>query len=64
MDVYEAEFESSTMVKVEDILDALRPFENEAAFQEAVTASLARSLGCKVTTIGEHSGVKTVVVAP
>jgi hypothetical protein len=64
LDVYEAEFESSHTIKVEDILEAVRPFESGRMFQEDLTVSLARTLGCKVTTIGDHSGVKTTVIAP
>lgn len=63
-DVYEAEFESAATIQVEDILEAVRPFESGRMFQENLTASLARTLACKVTTIGYHSGVKTVVIAP
>jgi hypothetical protein len=63
-DVYEAEFESAATIKVEDILEAVRPFEAGQMFQEDLTASIARTLGCKVTTTGYHSGVKTVVIAP
>lgn len=63
-DVYEAEFESATVLKVEDILEAARPFESGQMFQEDLTASLARTLACRVTTTGYHSGVKTVVIAP
>jgi hypothetical protein len=63
-DVYQAEFESPTMIKVEDILAAVLPFETRATFQEDLTATLARQLGCKVTTKGSHSGVETTAVAP
>jgi hypothetical protein len=63
-DVYRAEFESSTMIKVEDILAAVQPFQTNAAFQEDLTATLARQLGCQVKTIGWHSGVETIAVAP
>lgn len=63
-DVYTTTIESPRTVKVEDILEAVRPFETAQMFQEDLTASLARSLGVKVVTIGYHSGVKTVVEAP
>jgi hypothetical protein len=63
-DVYQSEFESAVTIKVEDILEAVRPFESGRMFQEDLTASLARTLGCKVTTRGYHSGVETVIVAP
>lgn len=63
-DAYWAEFESSVLVKVEDILAAVAPFSDKKVFQEDMTRSLARTLGCKVTTTGMHSGVLTVVSAP
>lgn len=63
-DIYEAEFENSSTIKVEDILSVTRSLEGGKMFQEDLTASLARALSCKVTTTGYHSGVKTVVIAP
>ena len=63
-DVYDAVFESDDLIKVEAILDAVRAYATIKAFQEDVTRSLARTLGCQVTTIGYHSGVLTEVIAP
>lgn len=63
-DTYAATFESSTMIKVEDILEAVRRFASEPSFQESLTSSLARVLNCKVTTMGWHSGVAVEVIAP
>lgn len=63
-DVYEATFESDDTIRCEDILAAIGKWATEAAYQEQITADLARSLRCKVTTIGYHSGVKTTVIAP
>ncbi len=63
-DVYDAVFESDDTIRCEDILAAVGRFATEKAYQEAITADLARDLRCKVTTVGYHSGVKTTVVAP
>lgn len=63
-DVYEAMFESHDTIRCEDILDAIGKYATEKAYQEIITADLARKLRCRVTTIGYHSGVKTTVVAP
>lgn len=63
-DTYQAEFESPSIIKVEDIIAAISVLVEAKAFQEDITESLARNLGCKVTTIGMHSGVLTTVVAP
>ncbi len=63
-DVYDAVFESDDLIKVESIIDAVRAYDTQAAFQEDITRSLARILGCRVSTIGYHSGVRTEVFAP
>jgi len=63
-DVYEATFESDDTIRCEEILAAIGKLATERVYQEAITASLARDLRCKVTTVGYHSGVKTTVVAP
>jgi hypothetical protein len=63
-DTYLAVFESSQLIKVEEIIDAVKPYEVTQTLQEDLTGSLARLLGCRVTTIGYHSGVLTEVIAP
>ena len=63
-DVYEATFESHDTIRCEDILMAVGKYATEKAYQEVITADLARTLRCRVTTVGYHSGVKTTVVAP
>lgn len=63
-DIYEATFTSEETIKCEDILEAIAPYAVEKAFQEQITADLARKLRCKVQTVGYHSGIKTTVVAP
>jgi hypothetical protein len=63
-DVYDAVFESDDLIKVEDIIDAVRAYDTVVAFQEDITRSLARKFGCRVTTVGYHSGIRTEVEAP
>lgn len=63
-DVYEATFESDDTIRCEAILDAIGKYATEKAYQEVITAELARELRCRVTTIGYHSGVRTTVIAP
>ncbi len=63
-DFYVVTVESRRTVMVEDILAAIKEWENEKAYQEDITAALSRALGCTVTTVGWHSGVKTTVTAP
>lgn len=58
LDRYELRVETTRLVKVEDILAAVDALP-EKAFQEDITTTLAAKLGCQVTTIGYHSGVKT-----
>lgn len=63
-DSYLTEIDSPSIIQVETILREILYLGSEPKFQEDLTASLARSFGCKVTTTGYHSGIKTVVVAP
>lgn len=63
-DVYEATFISDDTIMCERILEATRGWATVKAFQETMTADLARELRCKVITVGYHSGVKTTVEAP
>lgn len=63
-DVYDATFESDDTIRCEDILSAIGRWATEKAYQETITAELARSLRCRVTTVGYHSGIKTTVSAP
>lgn len=62
LDTYEAAFETETLVKVEDILAAVAALPSPA-FQEDITQRLAAVLGCRVTTVGYHSGVRTTCSA-
>lgn len=63
-DVYDATFISDDTVQVERILEAVAKYATEKAYQEVITADLARELRCRVITVGYHSGVKTTVEAP
>lgn len=58
LDRYELRVETNRMVKVEDILAAIEALP-EKAYQEELTLKLAAQLGCVVTTVGYHSGIKT-----
>lgn len=57
-DTYQVIVEANRMVKVEDILTAVTSIPDRT-FQEDITQTLAAVLGCGITTIGYHSGVKT-----
>ena len=61
-DTYQVTVEASRVVKVEDILAAVAAVP-DWLFQEDITETLAASLGCGVTTVGYHSGVKTTCSA-
>lgn len=61
-DTYEVMIETSTIVKAEDILAAVKGLP-QPSLQEDITQGLAAALGCRVTTIGYHSGVKTTCSA-
>jgi hypothetical protein len=61
-DRYELRVETAHLVKVENILAAIEALP-EKAFQEDITLALAAKLGCRVTTIGNHSGVRTTCIA-
>lgn len=62
VDVYEVIVRTGRLVKVEDILAAVKDCTGEPVFQEALTERLAAVLRCEVETRGWHKGVRTVVV--
>ena len=62
IDTYAIRIKARRVVKVEDILAAISELP-QPLFQEEITRRLAARLGCRVTTIGFHSGVKTTCVA-
>ena len=61
-DRYQLVVQATWLIKVEDILAAVKALP-EKAFQEDITTELATKLGCHVTTTGYHSGVKTTCTA-
>ena len=61
-DSYQVIVETNRAVNVEDILVAVRTMPDRM-LQEDITQALAAALGCGVTTIGYHSGVKTTCQA-
>ena len=61
-DLYELRVETTRTIKVESILAAVAALPKKA-FQEEITTTLAAALGCRVTTIGFHKGVKTTCCA-
>lgn len=62
-DVYDATVEARRVIRVEDIIEAVRELTAEPDYQENITAALARRLGATVTTVGYHSGIRTEVTA-
>lgn len=61
-DTYVATFEANRLIKVEDILEAIKGLPTKL-YQEQITQYLAAKLDCRVVTIGYHSGVKTTCSA-
>jgi len=59
-DVYRVRVRRRGVIPVEAILAAAKEATKEKAFQENITQALHRALACEVTTVGWHSGVKTV----
>src|SRR5215831_11952034 len=61
-DEYNATLESPHQIMCERIVEVVRSFETVKQTQEQITEAIAIALGCKVTTVGYHSGVRTTVV--
>jgi heterodisulfide reductase subunit C len=60
-DVYDCMVRVRRMLPVEEILAAVKDATQKPAYQDDITLALHRTLACEVTTVGEHSGVKTTV---
>lgn len=60
IDHYELVVECKRVIEVEKILAEVARVQGQSLYQEEVTQHLAKRLKAKVTTIGFHSGVKTV----
>ena len=65
LDIYEVTITHDSMVQVEEILAAISAIDSTGPpiYQEHLTQMLADRLGATVTTVGFHSGVRTVAVA-
>lgn len=61
LDEYEVIVKTERLIKVEAILTETEHYKEIAAYQEDICKSLSEKLGCEVTLIGIHSGVKTEV---
>ena len=61
IDRYTVTVEATRIVPVEDILAAIAALP-EPLFQEEITVRIAIAIGCKVTPVGYHSGVRTTCV--
>jgi len=57
-DIYDVTFITRRFIKVEDIAAAVKDIPSPV-FQEMMTQQLADKLGCKVRSVGYHSGIKT-----
>lgn len=62
LDLYHTRIESEVIIQAEVILAEVRRFP-EPIFQEELTVALARALGARVTTVGNHYGIKTTCSA-
>jgi len=62
LDRYDVVISVRRTLPVEDILSAVEALPSKA-FQEDITARLAKVLGARVTTRGVHSGIVTTCTA-
>lgn len=62
-DTYEVTIETTRIIPVERILEAVAGVGDRKLYQEAAAVELARALGARVTLLGEHSGVETLCEA-
>jgi len=64
-DRYEFLIESESIIQVEKIVEFFRENAGKReVFQETLTNHCAVTLGARVTSVGWHSGVRVVCVAP
>ncbi len=63
-DVYILTLESHDPIRVETIVQMADRLTAHPVLQEDMTRDFARNLGCTVTSVGYHSGVRTTVVCP
>jgi hypothetical protein len=57
-DSYDVTVTTMKIIKVEDIIAAIDAIQ-WPVFQEEMTQQLADNLGCRVRSVGYHSGIKT-----
>lgn len=62
-DIYEAEFATHDLIRVEDIQSAIERHTAEPIYQEHLTQRLADEVGCEVTTTGRHGQFTTTCKA-
>jgi hypothetical protein len=60
-DRYLAVAESNKILFCEDVVAEVEKLKNTETPQETLTENLSRALGCTVTTVGYHSGIKVSV---
>ena len=58
-DTYDVTVTTRKIIKVEDIIEAINSIQ-WPVFQEEMTQQLADRLGCRVRSVGYHSGIKTM----
>jgi hypothetical protein len=64
-DIYSFIIESESIIEVEKILAFFKANAGKTSvFQEVLTNACAVCLGARVTSIGWHSGVKVICLAP
>lgn len=62
-DTYSVVIETTRVITVEDIRKELDRLSFLKMYQEDFTISLARGLGARVMSAGEHSGIRTTCTA-
>ena len=63
LDHYDLTIESPHQIYVEEIIAFLKTCGGKEETQEQITGTIATKFGCRVVTVGYHSGVKTTVTA-
>ena len=65
IDVYEFTLESQNILLCESINAFFKANAGKRrVYQEALTKSAATALGCRVTSVGHHSGIRVTCVSP
>ena len=61
-DVYQCKVTARRVIQVESIIAAAAAESKDPIYQEDLCMALHRSLACRVSLVGYHSGVRTKVV--